>query len=329
MKKDFFSFGYLILLSVTFLIISFLVYLTRGQNSKLLGHKLRLGALIIALTATISCSPSQPRYYEQVAVNHFEIKSSRETPSTPVIETDKDKNIKGAINGPTVDTFSYLIYDWNKKVIQSGDIKPSDGKFNSAYEKFEIELKDVLPSGLYSIHFFPVSEKDRKDDMKSYMVVEFRALKSNEPDPSTITCYIVIPPDNKDVKEPPLQPRFQHLCYSPVGIMPTIVLSKTDPSLTSQEFKQGENNVIKGEIRDVRGEDFSFRIEDRNSKLIQNGPIKPSDGKWDGKTEDYEIQLSNKLSPGEYAIYMFEVPEKEQDKDLSHFLNSYIIKIVE
>ncbi|MCK4665229.1 hypothetical protein KAU33_00670 [Candidatus Dependentiae bacterium] len=320
MEKNFFSFGYLAILSGLFIVVSFLVYLTKGNNSKFLGQKLKLGALIIALTATLSCAPRQPMCYSQVAVtsNQFHLKSDREVAEKIIIETDKDKKINGEIKIRSGEEFSYIIYNWEKTKIQSGDIKPLDGKFDSLDEEFEIDVKEGLVSGNYTINFYKLPHKDLKSDTIPYKKVAFTALKENETDSFPVP----------KIEEAKIKARFQHLCYSPIMPMPGFTISKEDPSITSLEFKLKDSKIIHGEIRDVRGEDFSFRLEDKNNKVVQKGTIKPLDGKWDNKTEDYKLELDKNLKPGQYYIYLYEVSEKAQEKDISHFLKAVYIKII-
>ncbi|MCK4665227.1 hypothetical protein KAU33_00660 [Candidatus Dependentiae bacterium] len=183
MKKEILISIYIGILSGLFFLVSFLLYLTKGKNSNFLDQKLKLGALIIAMTVTISCAPRHTPCYEPVVINDFLITSDYRVHienshnRLPIVEAEK-KVISGCISDRYGYEFSYILYDWNAKIIQSGDLKSSDGKFDETIEGFEIKLKKKLITGAYSINFYTVSEKDRKVETKPYKILEIIVITS-------------------------------------------------------------------------------------------------------------------------------------------------------
>ena len=320
MKKEILISVYVGILSGLFLLVSLLLYLTGGKNQFLLGRKLKIGAVIITLTALVGCSGvSEPvrTCYKVVAQDHVTVSFTYN--DQDLIELKKgttDIILNGQIMRRTLKTFSFMVFDHDDKEILKGEIKPSDGQFDEETEDFIIKLPEDLKVGRYTLKLFRVSLKD---------------LDKNQIDNpcNQMEFFIIGNLIETPIPDEKLTPRYPHRCYSPVMPMPHFTISKVDPSKMYMEFDLKKNNIIKGEIRDVRGTEFSFRIEDKDRKLVQAGTIKPLDGKWNDKqTEDYQIELDKKLNPGQYIIYMFEVPKSKQEKNLSHFLNSFYIKII-
>ncbi|MDD3626459.1 MAG: hypothetical protein PHV06_04000 [bacterium] len=313
MKKNYFIFGYLLLLSLLFIMISFLLWLTGGKNSRLLGQKLRFGALIISLTAAASCSGppgGEVTCYKQVPDNSFRVISSREDSGRYIIQGKKDSKITIHLYQRTGEDFSYSILDEERKIMQTGKLLPVDGKFDSSKEDFEIVLEKDLKEGYYKLQFFDLSKSNQDEEAPKAI---FDLVVKSEPE--IINSEII-------------SPRRVHMCYKPTTRRtPDFYLSKEDNSIRELEFKKEEKKIINGEIKTAGVEYFSYRLEDSKNIVIQKGDIFPKDGKWDGEKEEYMIELPEKIKPGQYYIYFYELKEEYQDKDISHFLTYYSIKI--
>ncbi|MDD3626457.1 MAG: hypothetical protein PHV06_03990 [bacterium] len=162
MKKEIIIPIYLFGISILFIIVSFLLFLSGGKNAKLLSKKLKLGALIISLTAALGCTPINPHVTScyvppmpYVEVEN-EVVDRSDTEWKYSIEIDLSKT--NVITGKSMHSFgasiSFRITDKNGNVIQFDDAVPVDGKFNDHSEKLECRLnKDIRP-GEYTIVFY-------------------------------------------------------------------------------------------------------------------------------------------------------------------------------
>lgn len=169
MQKEIYIPVYLLFLSIVFITVSFLLYLTGGKNSKLLAKKLKFGALIISLTTVINCSHIQvdherkPTCYMPPLTNYINISAEHSYKGDVIVEIDKDNVVECSVRNPGSEKFSFRIFDKNNNLVQKGDIKADDGKFDETKEDFKIEVKKDLPKGFYKIYFYPLELHEIKN----------------------------------------------------------------------------------------------------------------------------------------------------------------------
>lgn len=158
MKKEIYLPLVLIGLSAAFITVSFLVWLTRGNDS-LLKKKLRIGAMILLLTGTaVGCSP-EPSCYVPNPTDEIDIGNG----IYPGGEIQLDLNISNVIAGtimyPSSQVYTFQILDGEGGILDRGPIEAVDGKYNDNYEEFELSVREDMTSGNYILRFYTVSEE--------------------------------------------------------------------------------------------------------------------------------------------------------------------------
>ncbi len=194
MKKEVLLAVVVIGLSLAFVVVSVLVWLCRG-HPWLVRKKLRLGALLLALTGiTSGCGSGDQSsncymvpldgdggYCQDVPDGDAGTTSScymapadlgddQGCPGTTEILIDslaggreitivlnEDRTLQGSINAIPGVRLSFSIRGVEKGEYQQGDIEASDGAFDECEEEFVIEVNDAIPSGDYflQIYLFP------------------------------------------------------------------------------------------------------------------------------------------------------------------------------
>lgn len=157
MKKNVFTPLIIAGLSAAFIVICVMVILTRGKNSWV-KRKLRIGGLIISLTAMVSmtsfvaCCYAPPMFdYAEVTLDEEAISFNEIT----IIPNSVTK-ISGYINNVDAYSLKYEIRDSSENIVISDNIKALDGAYgDSGYESFEIPLDhSVLEEDvLYTLDF--------------------------------------------------------------------------------------------------------------------------------------------------------------------------------
>lgn len=167
MKKEILIPLLIFVLSVAFIIISFMVFVTKGKRYYFIKQKLKLGGLILTLSAifntnTISAKSDMVKCYKKVASNYMTLSYDY---NKGYIEYSISKAIplKGSIQDVTIDEFSFRIVkkDTNE-VILFDNIVSSDGKMDKYTEQFEIVLKDIK-EGEYTIQLFRFKKEKQID----------------------------------------------------------------------------------------------------------------------------------------------------------------------
>jgi hypothetical protein len=138
-------------LFIAFGIISFLVFVTSGQNGTLIKTKLKLGALLLSLSAMIVTSSCDRYCYAPVPQCQLEIKED-------FINIEETTVLNGFLDGYSneklPDAFCYKICNSRHNTVQSGNILVNDGKIDEDHEEFCIELNKNTLSGSYEIYFY-------------------------------------------------------------------------------------------------------------------------------------------------------------------------------
>lgn len=170
-------------LSLAFITVSLLVSVFY-KNPKLIKAKLRIGALIITLTACASTySFSQKTCYKPAIVK--EIYSFDNQSEDYKIYIHEDENvISGKIETRLSSQYYFTVSDSSDKTIQRGTIKAKDGNFDADEENFEIKLSKIKP-GNYVLKVFSSKEKYNSSSYayKIALIVEEKI------DRTKVTCY--------------------------------------------------------------------------------------------------------------------------------------------
>jgi hypothetical protein len=112
LKKELFFPVFAAILGIVFILICIAVWLNKGKNPALLRRKLRIGALILSLTAVASCSSPQ--------VSCYELPPVKDTNKTDVVDTIKKDTIPKKVKKDT------LLKKVKKDTIKTGQQKPKD-----------------------------------------------------------------------------------------------------------------------------------------------------------------------------------------------------------
>lgn len=157
MKKELYIPLILIGLSVAFVVVSFLVWITRGNDS-FLRKKLRIGAMILLLTGTAVGCKCEDSCYLIIADNQFFIEDQG---IGGRIELDMSVTNKliGQIRHRADEDFWYLIRKRNGEEMQRGNVEPLDGVYDDIHEEFEIQVRIDLATGEYELEFYLLEEE--------------------------------------------------------------------------------------------------------------------------------------------------------------------------
>ena len=183
MKKEIWIPLYLLMLSLVFVTVSFLLYLSGGKNQKLLAKKLSLGAMIISITAAVGCTPIKPPHtcyvppsaYVQVE-NEVIDRSTSDWKYSVEIDISETNIIKGKSMHSFGSKISFRITDTDGKIIQFSDAKPVDGEFNDHTEELEMHLNKDTEPGEYILTFY-TREKALAERMpEDHLYVQFTLI---------------------------------------------------------------------------------------------------------------------------------------------------------
>lgn len=153
-KKEFIIPITFIALCVAFAVISFAVYLSKGKSKKWVARKMKIGAILITLSAS-SCERGNGPFvscYDPVIPNsiHLDAYSSDKLE----IKLDTNNVLSGTIYEVTKSEFSFAVINENNTNIQQGELIPADGSFDSNTEVFSLELDTEINPGLYDLKLF-------------------------------------------------------------------------------------------------------------------------------------------------------------------------------
>ncbi|MCK4665226.1 hypothetical protein KAU33_00655 [Candidatus Dependentiae bacterium] len=159
MKRDIWIMIQLGVLFLVFGVISLLIYFTSGRNRRLLIQKLRIGAIIVSLTAVImggctSINPPPKCYVPVITEDPTIILDSNPWKITEKLTVSSDRIINGEIPHSMKKKYSYRILNFRELIVQEGEIKGSNTQVASLSIPFQIKLDENLKPGLYFIYFY-------------------------------------------------------------------------------------------------------------------------------------------------------------------------------
>jgi hypothetical protein len=160
MKKEIYIPLILIGLSVAFVVVSFLLWLSRG-NDTLLKKKLRIGALIISLSGiALGCWSERDcvSCYLVIPDNQF-IVEDQNIGGGIVLDMSVTNKLTGKITHRADEDFWYLIRGQNGDEVQRGMVDPLDGAYDEPEEEFEILVRIDLATGEYQLEFYLLEEE--------------------------------------------------------------------------------------------------------------------------------------------------------------------------
>ncbi len=141
-------------LSAAFLIVSWLVHLTRG-NPWLIKRKLKLGALLLGVNgAAAGCGPDgYVTCYAPAPQNWIHFDAPFATPTGLVVDLSQGSALTGTIDQPNRSTYGYQLL-FEDEEVQRGELVAIDGAFNEESEAFRLTLDPsrLPPKGILRLH---------------------------------------------------------------------------------------------------------------------------------------------------------------------------------
>ena len=149
-----------------FIVVSMLVFLSKG-NPKLVKHKLKLGAIIIGLTATVvSCKPTVSCYEPALPPDMFTFDvDSNSYQDTIKLKLPNDSLLTGRISKLSKTQYSFIIQDLSMNEKYRDNILPEDGVFNSSDERFIINIPTTLDNGTYYLKAYSTEKTQINPDL--------------------------------------------------------------------------------------------------------------------------------------------------------------------
>jgi hypothetical protein len=157
----------LIGLSAAFIVVSFLVWITRGKDS-LLKKKLRIGALILSLSGVgsgcwaVSCYETLP--YDYFTLEGMDFNGEIE------LDLTVSNILRGKIEQRHSQEYWFLIAGQDSAEIQTGTLEALDGAFNENTEEFEIAVRSDIPSGRYELYFYSEESDSEQAHFGLYII---------------------------------------------------------------------------------------------------------------------------------------------------------------
>lgn len=157
-------------LSITFAVITALLFFTKG-NKSLIKRKLKIGAVLLGLTAVVnSCGPLPVTCYDPIDPNNFSLSGEIYQNGKYVIDLSQSTIIPGKIHFREGYDFSFRITDSVKTEKQRNDIFALDGAYNEDTEDFEIPIDTNIAGGNYKLWLFDYAKGDQPDSLSNYHV---------------------------------------------------------------------------------------------------------------------------------------------------------------
>jgi len=159
-KKEFFTPLVLAGLAIAFIVVSALVWLSKG-NPGLVRRKLRLGGMLLALTGAVNgCGGLTGMCYDVAMSNEFSV-SDVEQDGAVHLDLPSNNNVAGTIYQRQGDKFSFRLLDQKEQEVQRADIEALDGKYDENTEEFKLAIKKDLGTGSYSLTFYSAGANDQ------------------------------------------------------------------------------------------------------------------------------------------------------------------------
>ena len=160
MKKELYLPLVLIGLSAAFIVVSLLVWITRGNDS-LLKKKLRIGAMILMLTGTaVGCNCTEVTCYIGTRPNMVYFDDGTTMDGEIHLDLNIGNIVTGTIESPSSPVYTFQILDDEDVIIDRGPIEAIDGKYDDRLEAFELSVREDITSGTYDLNFYMASEED-------------------------------------------------------------------------------------------------------------------------------------------------------------------------
>ncbi len=284
-KKNILTYITIAGLSVAFILISALVFITRGKNPNFLKKKLRLGGMILALTSIMVTNSCIIGCYVP-PTNELILDNENFVLGTFYVNFNSTKKIMGNLYSSFYDEkIPYNIEDDENNVIQSGYIKAVDRIIDTSPELVYIQLDENLPYDNYHLNL------NTDSSIYVYTTVE-------EVDYSGADIYFVYITDHNEL--------FNISNY---------ITDEKELTIDLTSYQPDGKILIEGFIALSMSEDYSIRITDSNLNVLQKTSVHTSNY-YDGinnNSKSLSFNINADLTEGTYNIEIYNSKIYNQD----------------
>ncbi len=168
-------------ISITFIIISLLVFFSKGKPS-FIKKKLQIGALLLTLTAPsiVACIPTPECYGNndvgdsgdggEYITDVIYINPEHIVNGQIFVNLSENTKINGVIIDRSSNEYSYRITETNVSPILVGEnIYALDGAYDEDVEEFSIDFSNIA-EGNYNIYFYNYNLEDQQQNIYYYII---------------------------------------------------------------------------------------------------------------------------------------------------------------
>jgi hypothetical protein len=172
-KKELFAPFLVAALSLLFVAICFMVFISGGKSKKWISRKMWIGGLLLSLTSVTesACIHRSCYFYNPQIAKKIQREKSRESLK---IKTIENQLITGHLVHSFHGWYSYKILNVkSKQLITKGSLSPVKGKmFQNSNEKFEIKLNEKLKQGAYLLKIYAEDSafEEQNDEIMSMVI---------------------------------------------------------------------------------------------------------------------------------------------------------------
>ncbi len=161
-------------LSLVFIVTCVALYLHKGKSAKWVARKMKVGGIMLSLTAILSaCDPTQvtdePEITCYMVAAYNLILVETDSSNTITLNLPDKQTIEGEIMSRESNKFCFTVLDSTERVVQKENISALDGTFDESQEKFKIKIDKELAPGDYSLRFYNTD----KDSLPEYPIQKF------------------------------------------------------------------------------------------------------------------------------------------------------------
>ena len=159
------------ILTILFTIVSAGVYITRGKSKFWLAKKIKIGALLLTISASVTPYSCVSCYDMPEPANRFSITDNYGYEID--IDLTVDNKITGTINDREGTNFSFNITDTlltTKDTLQIENITATDGTFDDYEEKFTINIDKSIESGTYRLNFYEKTKNEQNNPREAFIL---------------------------------------------------------------------------------------------------------------------------------------------------------------
>ena len=115
-------------LTILFASICVAVFLSNGKSKKWVARKMKIGGLLLTLTAASCNGGGEVMCYEMVATNNIWMENQGEKGIEIMLDTGNV--LTGHLNGAQDSIYSFKVTNESNQVLQKGELIAKDGKFD-------------------------------------------------------------------------------------------------------------------------------------------------------------------------------------------------------